>query len=122
GPGTSVRRHALPRVPQERRIIDEVEQITEPTGDILSRPTVQLGLPSSVPRSTPNQHSATPQHRCSPVHLRTLLSLLDWNTLPPLPRYTAFPRSEYYDGSAPPAPSADVAPIPSISLAGSRKN
>jgi len=26
--------------------------------------------------------------------------------------HTAFPRSEYYGGSAPPAPSAGVAPIP----------
>jgi len=26
--------------------------------------------------------------------------------------YAAFPRSEYYGGSAPPAPSAGVAPIP----------
>jgi hypothetical protein len=43
------------------------------------------------------------------------------DTLPPFPRYAALPRSEYYDGSAPPAPSAGVAPIPSISPAGSRK-
>jgi len=34
------------------------------------------------------------------------------DTLPPFPMHTAFPRSEYYGGSAPPAPSAGVAPIP----------
>jgi len=33
------------------------------------------------------------------------------DTLPPFPRYPAFPRSEYYGGSAPPAPSAGVRPI-----------
>ncbi len=38
-----------------------------------------------------------------------ILSLTD--TLPPFPMYAAFPRPEYYGGSAPPAPSAGVAPI-----------
>jgi len=28
--------------------------------------------------------------------------------------YAAFPRSEYYGGSAPPAPSAGAAPIPGV--------
>ena len=32
--------------------------------------------------------------------------------LPPFPVHAAFPRPEYYGGSAPPAPSAGVAPIP----------
>jgi hypothetical protein len=42
------------------------------------------------------------------------------DTLPSFPMHAALPRSEYYNGSAPPAPSADVAPIPNpISLAGS---
>src|SRR5260370_17561442 len=40
----------------------------------------------------------------------TFPSLTD--TLPPFPMYAAFPRSEYYGGSAPPAPSAGAAPIP----------
>jgi hypothetical protein len=35
-------------------------------------------------------------------------------TLPSFPMHAAFPRSEYYDGSVPPAPSADVAPIPHL--------
>src|SRR5271165_2915688 len=39
----------------------------------------------------------------------TAPSLTD--TLPPFPVCRAFPGSEYYGGSAPPAPSADVAPI-----------
>jgi len=34
------------------------------------------------------------------------------DTLPPFPMHAAFPRPEYYGGSAPPAPSAGVAPIP----------
>src|SRR6266567_889510 len=34
------------------------------------------------------------------------------DTLPFFPMYAALPRSEYYNGSAPPAPSAGVAPIP----------
>jgi hypothetical protein len=33
------------------------------------------------------------------------------DTLPPFPMYAAFPRPEYYGGSAPPAPSAGIAPI-----------
>src|ERR1039458_3534596 len=36
------------------------------------------------------------------------------DTLPPFPMYAALPRSEYYGGSAPPAPSAGVAPIPPL--------
>ena len=35
---------AFPRVHQERRVVDEVEQVTEPAGMIFSRPAVQLGL------------------------------------------------------------------------------
>ena len=33
------------------------------------------------------------------------------DTLPPFPMYAVFPRSEYYGGSVPFAPSADVVPI-----------
>jgi len=33
------------------------------------------------------------------------------DTLPSFPMHAAFPRPEYYDGSAPPAPSAGIAPI-----------
>jgi len=38
------------------------------------------------------------------------------DTLPFFPMYAAFPRSEYYNGSAPLAPSAGIAPIPPGSL------
>ena len=36
--------HPLQSADQERRIIDEVEQVTEPAGVVFSRPAVQLGL------------------------------------------------------------------------------
>src|SRR5271165_7174598 len=44
----------------------------------------------------------------------TIPSLTD--TLPSFPMYAALPRPEYYDGAAPPAPSAGVAPIPAPPL------
>src|SRR5712691_11389469 len=44
GPGALVGGHALPRVHQERRVVDEVEQVTEPAARIFGRPAVQLGL------------------------------------------------------------------------------
>ena len=48
-----------------------------------------------------------------------ILSLTD--TLPPSPRCTGFPRLGYYGGSAPPAPSAGVAPIPASQLGDGRR-
>ncbi len=39
-----VRGHAFPRNPQERRIINEVEQVTETTTRIPGRPQMQFGL------------------------------------------------------------------------------
>src|SRR5260370_4087606 len=47
------------------------------------------------------------------------LSLLT-GTLPPFPMHAAFPRPEYYGGSAPPAPSAGIAPIPPPAPGGNR--
>jgi hypothetical protein len=44
GPGALTGGHAFPRGHQERRIVNEVEQVTEPAGRIFSRPAVQLGL------------------------------------------------------------------------------
>jgi hypothetical protein len=38
----------LPRVDQERRVMDEVEQIVKPAGAFLSRPTVQLDRAPSL--------------------------------------------------------------------------
>jgi hypothetical protein len=40
---------AFDRFALERRVVDEVEQITETAGRIFSRPAVQLGPASSVP-------------------------------------------------------------------------
>jgi hypothetical protein len=40
GPGALVGGHAFPRDHQERRIIDEVEQITKTTTRIFGRPAV----------------------------------------------------------------------------------
>src|SRR6266571_6604715 len=102
--------HPLPRVDQKRRIVDEVEQVTEPAGRVFSRPTMQLDLhpPYRVVRRTGVRplHSAGVR-RCIFGHC--ILSVTD--TLPPFPMYRALPGSEYYDGSAPPAPSAGIAPI-----------
>src|SRR5215218_8960121 len=48
--GTLVAPHPTPPNQQERRVTDEVEQITKPTGPILDRPSVQLGLDPQYPR------------------------------------------------------------------------
>ena len=50
-PGAPVAGHPLPRGQQERRIIDEVEQVIEPATGIVARPSVQLGLHPPYPRS-----------------------------------------------------------------------
>ena len=70
---------------QKRRVIDEVEQVTEPASVVLARPTVQFESASSVPPRTPNQHPATARRRYSPAHLRTLHSLLDSTRCRPSP-------------------------------------
>src|SRR6266567_3467312 len=44
GLGALVSRHPFPGMHQERRVVDEVVQVTEPAGRIFSRPAVQLGL------------------------------------------------------------------------------
>ena len=72
GPGALVGGHALPRGHQERRVADEVEQVTEPAIRVLDRPAVQLGLHPPYRDDRPNQGRATPRHRYSPVRLRTL--------------------------------------------------
>ena len=109
-PGALISGHALPRVHQERRVVDEVEQVTEPAGRIFSRPAVQLGL--HPPYHDAGRVIIRPGHGAG-IHQRFfghyIPSLTD--TLPPFPRYAVLPRSEYYGGSAPPAPSAGVTPI-----------
>src|SRR5260370_875722 len=103
--------HPLESADQERRVIDEVEQVTETAGRIFSRPAVQLGL--HPPYHDAGREIIRPGHGAG-IHRRIfghyIPSLTD--TLPPFPMHAAFPRSEYYGGSAPPAPSAGVAPIP----------
>src|SRR5260370_11569936 len=43
-PGALITGHSLPRAHQERRVVDKVEEVTEPAGRIFSRPAVQLSL------------------------------------------------------------------------------
>lgn len=95
--------HAFPRMHEKRRVIDEVEQISEPAGGVVPRPTIQLGL--HPPYREVRHISIRPPHGVD-VHRRTfghyVPSLTD--TLPSFPMYVAFPCSEYYDGAAPPMP------------------
>jgi fatty-acyl-CoA synthase len=44
GPPPVVPGHARPCLGQEQRVVNEVEQVTEPAGGVFSRPAVQLGL------------------------------------------------------------------------------
>jgi hypothetical protein len=103
GPGAPVGGHALPRVDQERRVVDEVEQVTKPAAGIFRRPAVQLGL--HTPYHEVRRIRMRPLHGAG-IHRRIFghcyPSLTD--TLPPFPMCAAFPHSEYYSGSAPPAP------------------
>src|SRR5207247_5229702 len=48
--GTLVAPHPTPPNQQERRVMNEVEQIIEPTSRIVGCPSVQLGLDSQYPR------------------------------------------------------------------------
>jgi len=89
----------------------EVEQVTEPAGGICSRPVVQLDL--HPPYHDAGREIVRPGHGAGiprRVFGHYILSLTD--TLPPFPMCAALPRPEYYGGSAPPAPSAGIAPIP----------
>ena len=114
GPGALVGGHAFPRGHQERRVVDEVEQVTEPATRIFGRPAVQLGLHPPYRDARPNQSGqATAPVFTGASSDITFPSLTD--TLPPFPMCAAFPRSEYYGGSAPSAPSAGVAPIRRLS-------
>jgi hypothetical protein len=78
---------------------------------IPGRPQVQFGL--HTPYRDTSRIRIRPGHDAG-IHRRIFghyfPSLTD--TLPPFPLHAAFPRPEYYGGSAPPAPSAGVAPIP----------
>jgi hypothetical protein len=116
-PRSRVRAHPFPRVHQKRRVVDEVVQVTKPAIGFFDRPTVQFGL--HPPYREVRRIGVRPYRRGADIHRRVFghcfLSLTD--TLPPFPVYVALPRSEYYDGSAPPTPSAGIAPIPCHPLA-----
>jgi hypothetical protein len=83
----------------------------ETAARVPGRPQVQFGL--RLPCRHPGRQRIRPGHGAG-IHRRIFghhfPSLTD--TLPPFPMYAALPRSEYYGGAAPPAPSAGVAPIP----------
>ena len=84
--------HPLPSVHQERRVVDEVEQVTEPAGGIISRPTVQLDLHPpyrEVGRTSGSGHATAPVFTGASSDI-AILSLTD--TLPPFPMCTGFPR------------------------------
>ena len=91
GLGALVSGHAFPRVHQERRVVDEVEQVTETAGRIFSRPAVQLGL--HPPYHDAGREIIRPRHGAG-IHRRIfghyIPSLTD--TLPPFPMCTGFPR------------------------------
>jgi len=78
-----------------------------------SQPTMQFSL--HPPYREVRRTFIRPLHGAG-IHQRIfghhIPSSLD--TLPSFPMRAALPRSEYYNGSAPPAPSASVAPIPGI--------
>src|SRR5512132_3119740 len=72
-----VGRHPLPRVHQERRVIDQVEQVAEPASVVLTRPTVQFELrPSYRPerRIRVRPLHSPGIHRCIFEHRRSLLA------------------------------------------------
>jgi hypothetical protein len=89
----------------------DVVQVAKPAIGFFDRPTVQFGL--HPPYCEVRRIRVRPYRRGADIHRRVFghcfLSLTD--TLPPFPGYVALPRSEYYDGSAPPTPSAGIAPI-----------
>ncbi len=90
-PGALISGHAFPRMHQERRVVDEVEQVTEPAGRIHSRPAVQFDL--HLPYREVSRVCTRPRHAAG-IHRRIfghcILSLTD--TLPPFPMCTGFPR------------------------------
>src|SRR5664279_313952 len=110
-----VRRHAFPRISQERPVVDEVEQIVEPAGSMCSRPTMHFGLHPPyrvICRTLVRPLRGVGIHQRIFGHYSPSATAM----LPPFPMYVPLARSEYYDGSVPPESSADVAPIPTPSL------
>src|SRR5258708_38107882 len=83
--------HPFPGVHQERRIIDEVEQVTETATGVPDRPAVQFSL--HTPYREVGRIGMRPFHGTG-IHRRVfghyIPSLTD--TLPPFPMRTGFPR------------------------------
>src|SRR5215216_582751 len=121
--GTLVAPHPTPPNQQERRVTDEVEQITKPTGPILDRPSVQLGLDSQYPRLRLLNGERRPRragiHRRPPslpvTLLRTRCRPSPCDRLSRPPSTTAAP-------SPPKAPSRRRACPPPARLAGGEGN
>ena len=108
--GALIRRHPIPRDQQERRIVNEIKKVIEPATRI-PPPTGAVWPGSSVPRTPPKQlgQATAPVFTGASCDI-TIPSLTD--TLASFAMHAALARPEYYGGAAPPAPSADVAPIP----------
>ena len=104
----SVAPHPLPGVHKNSGVVDEVVEVVEPTIRSRRSPTGAAWSGSSVP-ARPHRHPAT-ERRCSPSTSRR--SSADTAiTLSPFAMYVAFPRSDYYEDSAPiPGSSADDEP------------
>ena len=104
-----------PRLGQEIRVTHEVEQVTEPAGGIFSRPAVQFGLHlpyRAVDRCLPGRRHVCPRDAGIPRRVfGHYSSFPDLARCRPSPCGRALPAPEYYGGSAPPAPSAGIAPI-----------
>ena len=108
---------AHPRLSQEVRVADEVEQVTEPAGGIFPRPAVQLGLHPPYParhgRSLPagsgkigwpsGRAPGFPGASSGIAAPPSPVSFTAWHAAA-LPHVAALPAPEYYGGSAPPAP------------------
>ena len=92
--------HPSPRHQQERGIGHEIEQIIEPAIRIVGRPTVQLGLDLQYPAFRLEQ-GVLQSRRYSPATSRHC-SILPAGLLVPFAMHEAFPRSDYYETSAPP--------------------
>ena len=103
-PGTSGSQTRLNRSPNRR------EDLPPPSGAAWPASPV----PCRVPRRLPQRRAARPSGR-APGFPGASSGITDSfpasGTLPPFPMWPALPAPEYYGGSAPPAPSAGVAPI-----------
>src|SRR4029453_17126874 len=121
--GTLVGPHPTPPNQQERRVTHEVEQIPKPTGPILDRPSVQLGLDPQYPRLRLLHGQRRPRragiHRRPPslpaTLLRTCCRPSPCDRLSRPPSTTAAP-------SPPKAPSRRRACPPPARLAGGEGN